>query len=72
MTLESKMKVATLFALAALAGSSLPQESPKVKTKKVKPKFKPYVPKMVTSSDQEIANWNAKVKTKKQAKKAGI
>jgi uncharacterized membrane protein len=71
MTLDSKMKVATMFAIAAASGMGLPQEFTKIKTKHVKPKMKSYVPKMVTSSEQEIADWNVKVDARKQAKKVG-
>ena len=69
MTLESKMKIATAFALAAVSGMSFPDSSNPIRTKHVRPKLKPYVPKMVTASQQEIAEWNAKVEAKKAAKK---
>lgn len=70
--LGSKSSIRSLAILTALAASVAyvdpARPATRSKPKHIKPKLKTYVPKMVTSAEQEIANWNAQVAARKQAK----
>ena len=61
----SLKSLAMLAAFSAAAGNAIQKE---LTPGFVAPKLKPYVPKMETASDREIAEWNAKVKPRNKRK----
>ena len=66
----SSAKLAMIQAMLAAPMASDFLDNPKLKRMITKSNVQTYVPKMVTASDKEIADWNAKVEAKRKAKKS--
>lgn len=68
---NSRQSMSSLIAVAGLmmAASNLPSEATMQRAMPRPPKPRPYRPSMKTAQDREIAEWNAAIEAKRQARK---